>query len=106
MSGRRSLVAGCRKREAGSRERRADLTVADLLLWIVVGGVAGILADFVVGGVRLGPGAVLVGILGAVVGSWLFRQFGIASVGGMAGSILIAFVGAVILLLILRAFRR
>ncbi len=62
------------------------MTVIDLLLWILVGGIAGVLADFVVGGVRLGPMAVIVGILGAVIGSWLFRQFGIAPLGGWRGA--------------------
>jgi uncharacterized membrane protein YeaQ/YmgE (transglycosylase-associated protein family) len=46
-----------------------------------------------------------VGIIGALIGGWLFTQLGIAIGGGILGSIVTAFVGAVILLLILRALK-
>ena len=82
-----------------------DLT--SVLVWIIVGGIAGLLADAVVKGIGVGlVGAILVGILGAVIGGWLFSALGLGAGGGILGSILVAFIGAVVLLLIVRAVRR
>jgi uncharacterized membrane protein YeaQ/YmgE (transglycosylase-associated protein family) len=62
----------------------------------------------VVGGIGYGlVGDIVVGIVGAFIGGWLFSALGVTSpVGGIAGSILVAFIGAVVLLLIVRAIRR
>jgi uncharacterized membrane protein YeaQ/YmgE (transglycosylase-associated protein family) len=48
----------------------------------------------------------MVGILGALLGGWLFRTIGFWQGGGFIGSLVTAFVGAVVPLLILRALRR
>jgi uncharacterized membrane protein YeaQ/YmgE (transglycosylase-associated protein family) len=79
-----------------------------LLTWLVVGLVAGLLASFVMGGTGLGLlGDIVIGILGAFIGGWLFRTMGIAApFGGIAGIIFVAFIGAVVLLLIIRLARR
>jgi len=83
------------------------MSLETLLIWIVVGAIAGILADAVVGRRRIGlGGAIIVGIIGAIIGGWLFDQLGISIAGGIIGTIIEAFVGAVILLLILSGFRR
>lgn len=83
------------------------MTIEQVLVWIIVGGIAGLLADAVVRGIGVGlVGAILIGILGAFVGGWLFRALGIAAGGGILIDILVAFVGAVVLLLIVRALRR
>ncbi len=51
------------------------MTLEQIILWIVVGGVAGLLADAVVSGTRLGLiEAIVVGILGAFLGGWLFAH--------------------------------
>lgn len=82
-----------------------DLTT--ILVWLIVGAVAGILADLVVRGIGLGlVGAIIVGIIGAFIGGWLFDALGIAIGAGILGSIITAFVGAVVLLLIIVAIRR
>ncbi len=78
----------------------------DILAWIIVGIVAGFLAKNVVPGE--GPGGVLgdliVGVIGAIVGGWLFNYFGHSGATGLnIWSILVAFVGSVVLLLIVRA---
>ena len=45
--------------------------------------------------------------IGAFVGGWLFRTLGVASpLGGLAGTILVAFIGAVVLLFIIHLIRR
>ncbi|MBW3656799.1 MAG: GlsB/YeaQ/YmgE family stress response membrane protein [Gemmatimonadetes bacterium] len=78
----------------------------DLLTWIIVGLVAGVLAGLVVGGVGL-VGDIVVGIVGAFVGGWLFRQLGVTTpFSGLAGTIFTAFVGAVVLLFLLHALQR
>jgi uncharacterized membrane protein YeaQ/YmgE (transglycosylase-associated protein family) len=77
------------------------------LFWIIVGIIAGALAKAVVPGE--GPAGVLgdliVGIVGAFLGGWLFQALLGHSYGGWIGSTLVAFVGAVVLLAILRALR-
>lgn len=80
----------------------------DLLTWILVGLVAGLLASFVMGGTGLGLiGDIIIGICGAFVGGWVFRALKVTMpVGGIGGTILVAFIGAVILLFIIRVLRR
>lgn len=79
----------------------------DILTWLIVGLVAGLLASFVVGGGFGLLGDIVIGILGAFVGGWLFRQLGWSTpFGGLAGTIFVAFIGAVLLLAILRLLRR
>ena len=77
------------------------------LTWIIVGLVAGVLASLVMGGTGYGIiGDIIIGIIGAFVGGWVFSVLGVASpLGGLAGTILVAFVGAVLLLFILRLIR-
>jgi uncharacterized membrane protein YeaQ/YmgE (transglycosylase-associated protein family) len=77
----------------------------EVLIWIVVGIIAGFLAKAVVPGE--GPGGILgdlvVGIVGALIGGWIFNAFGNVGVTGLnLWSILVAFVGGVVLLLIVR----
>ncbi len=78
-----------------------------LLAWIVVGLVAGVLASLVMGGGYGIIGDIIIGIVGAFIGGWLFSARGISSpMGGMGGQILVAFIGAVVLLFLLRLIRR
>jgi uncharacterized membrane protein YeaQ/YmgE (transglycosylase-associated protein family) len=78
----------------------------DLVTWLVVGLIAGVLASLVMGGVGL-VGDIVIGIVGAFVGGWLFRQLGVTTpFSGLAGTIFTAFVGAVVLLFLLRLVTR
>ena len=79
----------------------------DLLTWVVVGLVAGVLASLLMGGTGYGLiGDIIIGIVGSFVGGWLFRSLGVASpMGGLAGVIFVAFIGAVVLLFVLRLIR-
>lgn len=79
----------------------------DLLTWVIVGLVAGVLASLVMGGTGYGIiGDIIIGIVGAFVGGWLFRSLGITSpMGGLAGIIFVAFIGAMVLIFILRLIR-
>ena len=80
----------------------------DLLTWCIVGLVAGVLASLVMGGTGYGIiGDIIIGIIGAFVGGWLFRTLGTSSpFGGLGGVIFVAFIGAVVLLFLLRLLRR
>jgi uncharacterized membrane protein YeaQ/YmgE (transglycosylase-associated protein family) len=79
-----------------------------ILAWIIVGLIAGFLASKVVN--RSGEGFirdVLLGIVGAIVGGWIFHALGEPGASGInLYSILVAFVGAVVVLVIYHAVVR
>jgi uncharacterized membrane protein YeaQ/YmgE (transglycosylase-associated protein family) len=78
-----------------------------ILTWIIVGLIAGVLASLVMGGTGYGLiGDIIIGIVGAFVGGWIFNSLGVGSPwGGLPGTIFIAFIGAVVLLFVLRLIR-
>ena len=80
----------------------------DILTLLIVGLLAGLLASLAVGGVGYGLlGDIVIGIVGAFFGSWLFRALHISvPFNGLGGTIFVAFIGAVVLLLLLRAIRK
>jgi uncharacterized membrane protein YeaQ/YmgE (transglycosylase-associated protein family) len=83
------------------------MAIETILLWAVIGLIAGWLASAVVGGGYGIIGDIVVGVVGAFLGGFLFRQLGVASpMGGLAGTIFVAFVGAIVLLLLLRLLSR
>jgi uncharacterized membrane protein YeaQ/YmgE (transglycosylase-associated protein family) len=78
-----------------------------LLIWLVVGAVAGWLAGVIVKGGGFGLlGDIVVGIVGAFIGGWLLPKLGVHIATGLVGVIAAATVGAVVLLLVLRLVRR
>jgi uncharacterized membrane protein YeaQ/YmgE (transglycosylase-associated protein family) len=80
-----------------------------IIIACVVGGIAGWLAGLLVQGTGFGlVGDIVVGILGALIAGFLFPALGIVLTlgGGILGAILTAFIGAVILLLIVRLFKQ
>ena len=78
-----------------------------VLGWVVLGLIAGFIASMLVN--KHGEGMLLdivLGIIGAVAGGWLFRLFGSAGVTGFnLWSVMVAVVGAVLLLFIWHAIR-
>ena len=77
-----------------------------ILIWIIIGIVAGFIASKLVN--HSGSGLLLdlvIGIIGAFIGGWVFGHLGIAA-GGWLGSLVTATVGAIILLLIIHLIRR
>jgi len=83
------------------------MAVETILIWILVGAVAGWLAGIVVRGFGFGLiGNIIVGIIGAFLGGWLFGVMGIAIGAGIINTIFTAFIGAVVLLLIVRVIKR
>jgi uncharacterized membrane protein YeaQ/YmgE (transglycosylase-associated protein family) len=83
------------------------MTLETIVIWILIGAVAGWLAGLVVKGGGYGlVGDIIVGIIGAFVGGWLFGMAGISLAGGILGTILTATIGAVVLLLVIRVLKR
>ena len=84
-----------------------NLSNQSLLVIILVGIVAGYLAGRVMRGGGFGLiGDLIVGLVGAFIGDWLMPQLGIHVGTGIVALIFNAFVGAVVLLLILRLVGR
>ncbi len=78
-----------------------------MIYWLVVGLIAGWLAGLVMKGGGYGIIVdILLGIVGGFLGGWLFGRLGIWPAGGMLGSVIVAFVGAVILVGITRLLKR
>jgi uncharacterized membrane protein YeaQ/YmgE (transglycosylase-associated protein family) len=77
-----------------------------ILIWVLVGAVAGWLAGMIVKGGGFGLlGDIVVGIIGAFVGGWLLMQLGVSIGVGIVSVIATATIGAVALLLLLRLIR-
>jgi uncharacterized membrane protein YeaQ/YmgE (transglycosylase-associated protein family) len=78
-----------------------------LLIWLIVGAVAGWLAGVIVKGGGFGLiGDIVVGIIGAFVGGWLLPKLGVHFGVGIVAIIASATIGAVVLLLLIRLIRR
>ena len=78
-----------------------------LIIFLIVGAVAGWLAGLIVKGYGFGLlGNMVIGVIGAFLGGFLLPRFHVLHVGGIAGTLITATIGAVILLLLLRLIRR
>ena len=74
-----------------------------LLVWIIIGLVAGFITGKIMRGAGFGPLVdILVGIIGAIVGGLIMVSLGYAGTGGFLYTVFVAVIGAVILTLILR----
>ena len=77
----------------------------NIFFWIIIGGLAGWIANNVMKGGSQGLlSNIIVGIVGAFVGGWLFNALNI-SPSGMIGSLITAVVGAIVLIYVLRLVR-
>lgn len=74
-----------------------------LLYFLAVGAIAGWLGGQIMKGKGFGlPGNILVGIVGSLIGGYLFNLLGIETSGGLVGSVITAAAGAVVLLWVAR----
>ena len=82
--------------------------IMSVIAWIVLGLIAGFIASKLVNNRGEGlPFDILLGIVGAVIGGWLFNAVGATGVTGFnVWSLLVAVVGAVVLLVVWHAIRR
>ena len=83
------------------------MTIEALIIWLIVGAIAGWLAGQVMKGGGFGlVGDIILGIIGAVVAGWLLPAIGIVIGGGIIGAIINAFIGACIVLFVVRLINR
>lgn len=83
------------------------MAIETLIIWLLIGAVAGWLAGQIVKGYGFGPvGNIAVGIVGAAIGGWVLPRLGLFAGGDILGTILTAVAGAVILLVLLGLVRR
>lgn len=78
----------------------------EILWFLLIGIAAGWLAGVIMKGGSFGlVGDLVVGVIGAILGGFLFGLLGLEAVG-LIGSLVTATVGAIVLIVILRALRR
>ena len=76
--------------------------IESLIIWLVIGAIAGWLAGQIVKGYGFGlVGNIVVGIVGALIAGWLLPMIGFVLVGGYLAAIINAVIGAVILLVVI-----
>ncbi|HTV08143.1 MAG TPA: GlsB/YeaQ/YmgE family stress response membrane protein [Candidatus Aquilonibacter sp.] len=74
-----------------------------LLVWIIIGLIAGYLTGKIMRGAGFGPLVdIIVGVIGAIIGGLIMITLGYAGTGGFLYTVFVAVIGAVILTLILR----
>ena len=89
-------------------------TIGQIITWIIIGLVAGLLASALVRGRGMSLGSsIIVGLIGAIIGGVIFTALGIPADGLLGGvlvirwaDVVVAFIGAVIILLIASIFYR
>lgn len=81
------------------------MDIGSLLLWLLIGLIAGGIASLVVPGRTPGGaiGAIIVGIVGGFLGGWILDLLDVSFGYTLLGSIVVATIGAVIILYVLRA---
>ncbi|AID32533.1 hypothetical protein BFX40_32915 [Mesorhizobium sp. SEMIA 3007] len=81
--------------------------VESLLVFIIIGAIAGWLAGLIVSGFGFGLiGNIIVGIVGAFIAGWLLPRIGFSIGGGIIASIIHATIGAIILLVLVKVLKR
>jgi uncharacterized membrane protein YeaQ/YmgE (transglycosylase-associated protein family) len=79
----------------------------EFVWFILIGLAAGWLAGQVMKGGGFGVlGDIIVGVIGALLGGFLFRTFGVSAGGGLLGSLIVATIGAIVLLFVLRLVKK
>ena len=78
-----------------------------LIIWLIIGAVAGWLAGQIIAGGGFGlVGNIIIGIVGALVGGWLLPRLGIYIGGGIIAAIINAAIGAIIVLFVISLIKR
>src|SRR5258707_13093443 len=94
-------------RVSAHRRGRTIMAIEALIIWLVIGAVAGWLAGLLVKGYGFGLiDNILVGIAGAIIAGWLLPHVGFFFVGGILAEIVKAVIWAVILFLGIRSVKK
>lgn len=81
--------------------------IESIIVWLIVGAIAGWLAGLIVKGGGFGLiGNIVVGIVGAVVAGWLLPRLGVSLGSGILSAIINSAIGGVIVLVIISLIRR
>lgn len=79
----------------------------EFVWFILIGLAAGWLAGQLMSGGGFGVvGDIAVGVIGALLGGFLFRILGVSAGGGLLGSLIVATIGAIVLLIVLRLIKK
>jgi len=82
------------------------MDITSLLIFLLIGAIAGWIASSIMKGKGYGIiGNMVIGIVGAVVGGFIFGLLGI-SAGGLIGSLITATVGAIVLIFVVRLIKK
>jgi uncharacterized membrane protein YeaQ/YmgE (transglycosylase-associated protein family) len=77
-----------------------------IIIWIIFGGIVGLVASMIMGGTNGLLLDIILGIIGASVGGWIMDFFGKSGVSGFnIYSFLVALLGAIVLIAVARALR-
>ena len=81
--------------------------IESILVFLIVGAIAGWLAGLIVSGFGFGLiGNIVVGIVGAFIAGYLFPAIGVSLGSGIIAAILHSTIGAVILLVLIKVIKR
>jgi uncharacterized membrane protein YeaQ/YmgE (transglycosylase-associated protein family) len=83
------------------------MSLETIIIWLIIGAIAGWLAGVVVKGAGFGlVGNIVIGIIGAAVAGWLLPKLGIVIGAGFVGAVINAAIGGIVVLIILSLIRR
>lgn len=80
-----------------------SLEPGGIIAWILVGLIAGWLAGAAMKSERGVIGDIIVGLIGALIGGFVFTALGIGGSSGFIGSVVVATIGAILLIVVMRA---
>lgn len=81
--------------------------IESIIVFLIVGAIAGWLAGLIVSGFGFGLlGNIVIGIVGAFIAGFLLPRLGIGMGGGIVWAIIHAMIGAIILLLLIKVIKR
>jgi uncharacterized membrane protein YeaQ/YmgE (transglycosylase-associated protein family) len=107
-----SAAGRAREHESPGRRQRRDVTLEqgnddmEFFWFILIGVTAGWMAGQYMRGGGFGVvGDIVTGVSGALVGGFLFHQLGLAAGGGLIGALIVATIGAGVLLFLVRMIK-
>jgi len=83
------------------------MDVQGLIIFLLIGAVAGWLAGVILKGGGFGlVGNIVAGVVGSFVGGWLFKTMGVSIGSGLISTIITAAIGAIVVLLVVGLLKR
>ncbi len=79
------------------------LAPGNIIVWIIVGGIAGWITGRLMGGGYGFIGDIVLGLIGAFIGGFIVSLFGVSGTAGFWSTLIVAIIGSIILVWVLRA---